>query len=98
MTVCTGRGGLNGDHCCYMDGEVCEFLEYDAGSIDTNMPRCSIWDRMDSDEYRQSKAGKWMERYGVDENLIALFTCQDWPQNIPNLPATTSLCCWEGVD
>ena len=93
MPICNGRGGLNGDHCCYIDGEVCEFLDL-SGPI----PRCKIWDRMDSDEYRQSKAGKWMERYGVDENQIALFTCQDWPQNIPNLPVTTARCCWEGVD
>lgn len=25
-STCTGRGGADGDHCCYVRGEVCEFL------------------------------------------------------------------------
>lgn len=23
---CTGRGGANGDHCCWIAGEVCEYM------------------------------------------------------------------------
>lgn len=23
---CTGRGGANGDHCCYVNGKVCDYL------------------------------------------------------------------------
>ncbi len=24
--ICTGRGDIDGGHCCYVRGEVCEFL------------------------------------------------------------------------
>jgi hypothetical protein len=33
MAYCTGSGEVNGDHCCYVNGEVCPHL-MDAGAID----------------------------------------------------------------
>ena len=29
MTVCTGTGTKSGNHCCYLRGKVCVFLEVD---------------------------------------------------------------------
>lgn len=81
--ICNGRGD-GGDHCCYIEGKVCFFLE----SVD-GTPRCSIWDQMDTPRWRRSKVGKWMgERYPG-------YTCRDWPQNIPEvMDAGIGLCCW----
>lgn len=86
-TVCTGRGD-KGDHCCVIEGQVCEFLFTDRGGT----PRCSVWDEMDTDKWRESPVGKWMtERYPG-------FNCRDWPQNIPEVMTThRNLCCWSAA-
>lgn len=31
MTICTGRGMPDGDHCCYVDGERCAYLVENVG-------------------------------------------------------------------
>lgn len=95
---CTGRGD-NGDHCCYINGGVCEFLFINRVGI----PRCRIWDTMDSDEWRGAPVGHWMaDKYPG-------FDCQDWPQNIPGLLERvnsgkidtinpSAVCCWGVTD
>lgn len=91
MTVCNGQGS-NGDHCCYIEGEVCEFLD-DSGPI----PRCSIWHIFDPDDpdevtrlaWKRAPVGKFFAR------LYPGFNCKDWPQNIPAAMAGSGRCCWE---
>ncbi len=85
MPACTGRGDTNGGHCCYIEGKVCEFLFVNRGGV----PRCSIWDEMDSNKWRRSEVGKWFAK------TYPGFNCQDWPQNIPEaMAAGRGLCCW----
>ncbi len=84
MPVCTGRGDVDSGHCCWVNGEVCAYLD-ESGEV----PRCKLWGKMDSPQYKRSKAGKYFaERYPG-------FTCEDWPQNIPEVMAAgVGLCCW----
>ncbi len=85
---CTGRGA-DGDHCCYIAGKVCEFLE-----IDGDLPRCSIWTGMDTPQWKNAPVGQWFAEFHPG------FTCHDWPQNIPEVMAKADvtgpfgLCCW----
>ena len=90
MVVCDGRGD-NGDHCCYINGQVCEFLTEGEGTA-----RCSMWNKMNTGKWRSSPVGLWMAvRYPG-------FTCRDWPQNIPEVLAEVesgrvspaAVCCW----
>lgn len=82
MAICTGTGS-GGDHCCYILGDVCEFLDT-RGEV----PRCGVWDHMDLPEWHQAPVGRWFaETYPG-------FNCKDWPQRIPAV--TGKLCCWEG--
>jgi len=86
MPVCTGRGA-GGDHCCYIEGQVCQFLVTQDG-----LPRCSLWSgqMLGNPEWEQAPVGRFLARYpGKD--------CHDWPQNIPEVMATgRGLCCWQG--
>lgn len=88
MDVCNGRGDVGGDHCCYLDGEVCKFLITDQAGT----PRCSLyaeWGALnDNPEWVSSPAGQFYAR------LYPGYTCADWPQNIPNVRG--GVCCWEG--
>lgn len=88
MPVCNGRGD-GGDHCCYMAGEVCEFLVYE-----DDVPRCSVWnlDKWKSSRWRNAPVGQWAKNNWPDKK----YTCNDWPQNIPNPETLGGLCCWKG--
>lgn len=78
MDLCTGRGS-SGDHCCYMAGEVCQYL-------DTDTIRCTIYDiAPDVPGYDESLVGQYFAR------LYPGFTCRDWPQNISAAP---NQCCF----
>ena len=83
-TECTG--GVNGNHCCWIAGELCQYL-------DTDTIRCTIYDTApDVEGYAESPVGRsFAERFPG-------FTCRDWPQNIPEVMAKgVGLCCW-GAD
>lgn len=85
---CNGRGA-NGDHCCYIAGQVCEFLD-----VTGDVPRCSIWNvnMKKSSRWRKAPVGVWMsDRYPG-------FDCKDWPQNIPaDETSGAGLCCWSNT-
>lgn len=94
MPRCDGRGD-GGDHCCYIEGSVCEFLVTRDGT-----PRCGLllalgsWDRVHDDpRWKAAPIGRVMDReypgYG----------CGDWPQNIPADMTGANRCCFtEGTD
>lgn len=84
MVVCNGQGDVDGGHCCWIDGKVCELLDT-SGPI----PRCSVWGRWDEPVWTDSPAGKFFAgRYPG-------FNCSDWPQRIPEVMASgRGLCCW----
>ena len=88
MAVCTGRGA-NGDHCCYIAGEVCQFL-----NSELDPPRCTVWDSMPSPEWEAAPVGRRYARINPG------YTCRDWPQDIPEVmeQAKTAgpffACCW----
>ena len=74
---CTGRGDVNGDHCCYLSGRVCDFL------IDTKTPgderfRCGLmaelgdWTKVHTDP-RYVTIG---HHFNVDPGGVGL--CGDW--------------------
>lgn len=93
MTVCTGRGDTDGGHCCWIAGEVCKFLFTDRGGT----PRCALfdeWHRLhELEEWRYSPIGDWFAA-----NYPG-YTCKDWPQNIPEVMASTAgKCCWNEAD
>ncbi len=83
MSTCNGQGA-NGDHCCWINGEVCIYLDT-SGPI----PRCAIWGHWDG-RWHQSPVGRWFAKNYPGYN------CGDWPQNIPEVVQTGpySLCCW----
>lgn len=85
---CTGTGD-NGDHCCYIAGEVCEFLFINRGGV----PRCTLideWGRLaDNPKWVAAPVGQWFA-----DNHPG-FDCGDWPQRIPQVMRTAiGLCCW----
>lgn len=87
MPVCNGQGA-NGTHCCFIAGEVCQFLDT-SGEI----PRCSVWGNWDG-RWHEAPVGRWFaETYPG-------FDCGDWPQNIPEVMAAAPTagpfyaCCW----
>ena len=88
--TCNGRGQGDGGHCCYIAGEVCQFLFTDRGGT----PRCGVWDEMDTDGWQAAPVGVWFA-----ENYPG-YTCKDWPQNIPEVMAQAEtagpfyVCCW----
>lgn len=82
--ICNGRGD-SGDHCCYIEGEVCQFLD-----VSGDTPRCTIWVEMDSPKWKKAPVGKWFAKVHPG------FNCHDWPQNIPKVMQKpgVNLCCW----
>lgn len=85
---CTGTGD-NGDHCCYIAGEVCEFLFINRGGV----PRCTLideWGRLaDNPKWVAAPVGQWFA-----DNHPG-FDCGDWPQRIPQVMRTgIGLCCY----
>lgn len=73
---CNGRGGGGGDHCCYINGAVCQFLV-----IEGDLPRCSLfeqWGRLTGNpDWVAAPVGQFfVARYPG-------FDCGDWPQDIP---------------
>ena len=84
MIICDGRGD-GGDHCCYIEGKVCEFLD----TSNPLGPRCGKWDTMGDPEWQNAPVGLWFaKRYPG-------FTCIDWPQNITEvMEAGVGTCCW----
>ncbi len=88
MTVCTGRGGgdVGGGHCCWVNGEVCQFLDFDG-----DLPRCTIWTGMSGPVWDHSPIGRMYAARHPGKN----YTCRDWPQDIPAVMAAgVGLCCW----
>lgn len=93
MSACNGQGA-NGDHCCWIDGQVCEFLFTDRGGT----PRCSLfkeWGNLaDNPEWVAAPVGRFFAR------LYPGFDCGDWPQHIPDLMGKEpdlgpfALCCY----
>ena len=81
--TCTGRGDTDGGHCCWIEGQLCQF--YDNG--------CSLYDQWgtltSNPEWLAAPVGKaFAERWPGLE-------CKDWPQNIPTVMTVgIGLCCW----
>lgn len=85
MITCTGKGD-GGGHCCYIDGQVCQFLNVIEG-----VPRCTVWDKMGAATWKNAPVGLWFEKNHPGYN------CKDWPQNIPEvMKLGIGLCCWSG--
>lgn len=85
--ACNGRGD-SGGHCCWIKGQVCEFLFVNRGGT----PRCSLWDEMPTPEWENAPVGQWFAETRPG------YTCRDWPQNIPEVMAEgVGLCCWQEV-
>ena len=82
--TCTGRGD-NGGHCCWINGQVCQFLFTDRGGT----PRCGVWDTQGSPEWQAAPVGRWFAKRHPGK------TCKDWPQRLPGVMALgVGLCCW----
>ena len=64
--ICDGSGD-NGNHCCYVDGEVCRFLTYVE-----NVPRCSLrlelgsWDKVHKDMRYLTHIQPVWDRVGIE--------------------------------
>ena len=89
MVSCTGRGA-DGGHCCWIGGQVCEFLDTSG-----ELPRCGLWDiqMKRSSRWRDAPVGQWFAETHPG------FDCKDWPQNIPvemakaDITGPYGLCC-----
>ncbi len=91
MITCSGVGG-GGDHCCWIDGEECEYL------VRTPLPRCSLllelgtWNKVHKDtRWKRSSAGKWFKKFHPG------YGCGDWPQKI-DPPPVGGWCCFEKLN
>jgi len=87
--ICTGRGDTDGGHCCWIHGEICEFLFVNRGG----WRRCRLhsdWGNLtELAEWANAPIGQWFA-----ENHPG-YDCGDWPQNIPEVMAKErGLCCW----
>lgn len=73
--LCTGRGMANGDHCCYLDGEVCDFL-IDNGEPGEGRFRCALrvelgsWDAVHADPRYQPIQAHW--------DKVGISSCGEW--------------------
>jgi hypothetical protein len=83
---CVGRGTLDGDHCCYIEGVECPFLE--RGTVPGMTFVCGLrrrlgsWDAVHADpEYQAIVQSVW-DRVGVA-------SCGAWQPN-------PGECCREG--
>lgn len=85
--------GNNGDHCCWVDGNVCEKLDLS----DPLVPRCSLltelgsWDAVhESEEWKALPVAEWFGE------MCPGFGCGDWPEKIPDvMDQPTGKCCWQ---
>lgn len=90
MAICTGRGDVDGGHCCWIGGTVCEVLEVVDG-----MPRCPFMlagaPMLGNPEWEALSVGEFFR------NGFPGYDCRDWPQNIPEVMSDgVGLCCWQG--
>ena len=88
MAKCDG-GLKRGDHCCWINGEECEFLLFEDG-----MARCALWseDMKGLKSWQLAPVGRWFAETHPG------FDCKDWPQNIPDeMEKGIGLCCWQEV-
>jgi hypothetical protein len=83
---CTGRGTLDGDHCCYVDGIRCSFLE--RNTIPGRNYVCGLrrllgsWEAVHTDpEYQQRVQSHW-DKVGIE-------SCGAWQPE-------SGQCCREG--
>ncbi len=93
--ICTGN---NMDHCCWINGAVCPYLE--ENTVEGRRWACGLlrelgsWEAVyASNEYQTTDAAAMF----VD--VWPGFGCGDWPQNIPDVITSPSgNCCWQGDD
>lgn len=74
--VCTGRGTADGDHCCYVAGEVCRYLA-DNGPGAPRRFECSLrralgsWAAVHADSgYQEHVQSVWDE--------VGISSCGEW--------------------
>ena len=91
--ACHGDGG---DHCCYINGTTCPFLE--EGTVEGRRWACGLlrelgtWQAVYADRrWSGSDIAAWFnQRYPG-------FGCGDWPQNVMDITAqhpNVGLCCY----
>ena len=93
MAVCHGNGP---DHCCYIAGRVCPYLE--ENPVEGRRWACGLlrelgsWPKVyRSTRYRRTDAAKWFRV------SFPSYGCGDWPQRIGALEGLTSAgCCFTG--
>lgn len=83
--------GNNDDHCCYLGGEVCPFLE--ENTVKGRRWACGLFRKAKSWDKVYRTRGY---RTKVKPKLIALqiVDCGDWPQKA-DMPSHASRCCME---
>jgi len=83
--ICHGNGP---DHCCYIAGQVCEFLE--ENTVEGRRWACGL--------YREH--GSWEKVYADPRHEPIPFRCGDWPQDDlqARIARGNSVCCWEVTD
>lgn len=83
---CTGRGDANGEHCCFVDGERCRFLEENVGGrrwVCGLRRELGSWDAVHEDaRYLASVQPAW-DRVGIE-------SCGSWGPG-------TGQCCYTEV-
>lgn len=82
-SVCTGRGTLDGDHCCYVAGEVCRYLT----RVDERW-RCGLMLKLGS--WEKVHAHRGYQRYVQAEwDKVGIVSCGSWQPG-------PGECCREG--
>jgi hypothetical protein len=86
------HGNLD-DHCCYIRGEVCLYLE--EGTVEGRRWSCGLfrelgsWDAVHRDaRYKGSAIAAWFT-----QNFPG-YGCGDWPQNLEPLTFGVGRCCY----
>lgn len=89
---CHGNGE---DHCCWIEGKECEFLE--AGTVPGRIWACMLYRELGSwgavyadPRYLGSSVKAWLDR------RFPGYGCGDYPQNIPEImdQPKTGKCCY----
>lgn len=71
---CVGRGEPNGDHCCYVNGKVCQYL---ARGTEGRLWECSLRRDLGSWEAVHKDAG-YQENVQSHWDKVGIPSCGEW--------------------
>jgi len=75
---CSGRGTPGGDHCCYVEGQVCRYLE--ENTVEGRRFVCGLRRRLGSWEKVHKHRG-YRRHVQTVWDRVGIASCGDWQPN-----------------